>query len=397
MRDRFVDDITELATLTELPIKRLLKWAGVHKGRFYDWRKRYGKVNEHNGRIPRDHWLEEWEQQAILAYHDANPLNGYRRLTYMMIDADVVAASPSTVYRVLKANGRLDRWNPGPSRKGTGFAQPSGPHRHWHIDIAYINICATFYYLFTVLDGFSRYIVHWHIGETMTEADVELELQRAVEKHPDHKPRVISDNGPQFIARDFRTFIRLLGMTHVRTSVNYPQSNGKLERWHKSLKQEAIRPQPLSSLDEAQARVADFVEVYNHHRLHSAIDYITPADKLAGRADVILAERDRKLEVARERRAARRRAKADSVSIEPTVAESTRSRSSPSSACPSPSASVAPHGPKPTADADGEGLADPRPAPSPRPREQGLGDTPSGGMIDLHGPVAERDSVALRP
>ena len=140
MRDRFVDDITELAALTELPIKWLIAWAGVHKGRFYDWRKRYGKANEHNGRIPRDHWLEGWERQAILDFHDAHPLNGYRRLTYMMIDADVVAASPTTVYRVLKPNGRLDKWTPRTSRKGTGFAQPSGPHRHWHLDIAYINV-----------------------------------------------------------------------------------------------------------------------------------------------------------------------------------------------------------------------------------------------------------------
>lgn len=370
MRDRFVDDITELAALTELPVKWLIAWAGVHKGRFYDWRKRYGKANEHNGRIPRDHWLEGWERQAILDFQDAHPLNGYRRLTYMMIDADVVAASPTTVYRVLKANGRLDKWAPRTSRKGTGFAQPSGPHRHWHLDIAYINVCGTFFYLFTVLDGFSRYIVHWHIGESMTEADVELELQRAREKHPGVKPRAITDNGPQFIARDFRTFIRLVGMTHVRTSVNYPQSNGKLERWHKTLKSDAIRPQPLGTLEEARARVADFVGVYNHHRLHSAIDYVTPADKLAGRAEAILAERDRKLEAARERRAANR---AHARAARATTVESARSEPPPRSACPSPSASVAPHGSKPTADADGEGLVDPPACSEPEVQRAELG------------------------
>ena len=114
-----------MARLTELPIRQLLAWAGVHKGRFHDWRKRYGKVNEHNGLIPRDHWLDEWEQQAILDYHDANPLNGYRRLTFMMLDAGIVAAAPSTVYRVLKAHRRLDRWIPGRRARG----QASRSHR----------------------------------------------------------------------------------------------------------------------------------------------------------------------------------------------------------------------------------------------------------------------------
>src|SRR3989442_4819890 len=88
----------------------------------------------------------------------------------------------------------------------------------------------------------SRSIVHWDLREQMTEADIEVILQPAREKHPEAKPRIISDNGPQFIARDFKEFIRIAGMTHVRTSPYYPPSNGKLERWHKSLKSECIRP-----------------------------------------------------------------------------------------------------------------------------------------------------------
>ena len=94
---------------------------------------------------------------------------------------------------------------------------------------------------------------------------------RALEKYPGAKPRIISDNGPQFIARDFKEFIRLMGMTHVRTSPYYPQSNGKLERWHGSLKRECIRPAAPASLEEARRRVADYVEPYNHVRLNSAI------------------------------------------------------------------------------------------------------------------------------
>ena len=105
-----------------------------------------------------------------------------------------------------------------PSRKGEGFEQPLLAYEHWHIDIAYLNICETFYYLCSLLDGYSRYIVHWDIREAMKERDVELILQRGLEKFPGTNPRIVSDNGPQFISRDFKVYIRMMGMTHVRTS-----------------------------------------------------------------------------------------------------------------------------------------------------------------------------------
>ena len=275
--------------------------------KFHDWKHRYGKVNEHNGKIPRDWWLDDWEKRAILDYHDLHPLEGYRRLTFMMLDDDVVAVSPASVYRVLKQAGRLDHRRFSPSKKGTGFVQPLLPHEHWHVDVSYINVSGTFYYLTSVLDGCSRYIVHWEIRESMTERDIETIVQRALERHPGEKPRIISDNGPQFIARDFKEFIRLTGVTHVRTSPHYPQSNGKLERWHGSLKRECVRPAAPSSLDEAQRRISSYVEHYNNVRLHSALGYVTPADKLIGLDKEIFAERDRKLEEARERRRMTRR------------------------------------------------------------------------------------------
>jgi putative transposase len=303
-----VDYMTAFAEKTELPLLQLLRWAGVSKSKFYEWRQRYGKANEHNGKVPRDHWLEPWEQEAILDYHDQNPLNGYRRLAFMMLDDDVVAASPSTVYRVLQHNGRLDRWNGKTSLKGTGFVQPLAPHEHSHIDVTYINVGGTFYYLCLILDGYSRFIVHWELRESMKEPEVEIIVQRARERFPDAKPRIISDNGPQFIARDFRSFIRLCGMTHVRTSPYYPQSNGKLERLNKTLKTETIRPNSPATATAADARrlVTDFVEHYNNRRLHSAIGYVTPADKLAGREAEIWALRDQRLEAARARRQQRR-------------------------------------------------------------------------------------------
>ena len=292
----------------ETPARQILAWLELGASKFHSWKGRYGTVNEHNGNIPRDHWLEDWEKAAILDFHDRHPLEGYRSLCFTMLDDDVVAVSPASVYRVLKTAGRLDRRKFSPSKKGTGFVQPLRPHQHWHVDVSYINIDGTFYYLTSVLDGCSRFIVHWELRESMTEQDVEVILQKALEAYPEEKPRIITDNGPQFIARDFKEFIRLVGITHVRTRPYYPQSNGKIERWHGSLKRECIRPSCPASVEEARRRVAAFVAHYNQVRLHSAIGYVTPADKLAGLESVIFAERDRKLEEARERRAHARRA-----------------------------------------------------------------------------------------
>lgn len=301
-----VDFVRGWSDKAELPIERFVGWLGIARGKFFRWRQRYGMANEHNALVPRDHWLLDDEKKAIVDFHEKYPLEGYRRLAFMMIDQDVVAASPSSVYRVLAAAGLLDRWNRRPSKKGTGFVQPLAPHEHWHIDVAYLNLGGTFYYLCSLLDGASRSIVHWEIREAMTETDVECILERARDKHPGARPRIISDNGPQFIAKDFKEFIRLTGMTHVRTAPYYPQSNGKIERWHKTIKSDAIRPGQPTTLEEARALVARFVDHYNNVRLHSAIGYVTPADFLAGRRPAILAERDRKLEAAREARRVRR-------------------------------------------------------------------------------------------
>jgi putative transposase len=292
---------------TELPAGKFIGWLGIGK-KFFAWKERYGKANEHNALVPRDFWIEDWERRAILDFHEENPLEGYRRLAFMMIDQDVVAVSPATVYRVLKKAGRLDRWNRSPSKKGTGFVQPLKPHAHWHVDISYINVAGTFFYLCSLLDGYSRVIVHWDLRPAMTELDVECIVQRAREKFPDAKPRIISDNGPQFIARDFKEFVRVTGMTHVRTSRNYPQSNGKLERWHKTLKADAIRVKALADAEEARRVIAAFVSHYNAVRLHSAIGYVAPNDYLAGREKEIWAARDTKLEAARELRRQRRQA-----------------------------------------------------------------------------------------
>jgi len=306
VRDQIVDFVRRWAEKAGIGAGRFIEWLSIQASKFYDWRERYGQTNEHNGWVPRDFWLEQWEKEAIVDFHLKNPLEGYRRLTFMMLDQDAVAVSPSSVWRVLGQAGLLSKWKGKPSKKGTGFEQPLQAHGHWHLDISYINISGTFYYLCSVLDGYSRFIVHWDLRESMRETDLEIILERAKELYPEARPRIISDNGPQFLAKDFKEFIRISGMTHVRTSPYYPQSNGKLERWHKSLKSECIRPGTPLSPEDARRLIQRYVDHYNQVRLHSAIGFVTPADMLAGRQAEIHAARDRKLEAARAHRQLRR-------------------------------------------------------------------------------------------
>ena len=303
VRDQVVDFVGYWPKQTGFPLQTFLDWLGLSASQYYRWKGRYGQSNQHNAPLPRTGWVLPWEKQAIIGYAQQHPDQGYRRLTFMMLDADRVAVSPSSVYRVLKEAGLVRTTSAKPSAKGKGFTQPLVPHQHWHVDVSYINICGTFYYLCSVLDGYSRYIVHWEIREQMREADIEIIIQRARERFPGVTPRIISDNGPQFIAVEFKAFIRFCGMTHVRTSPFYPQSNGKIERWHQSLKKECIRPKTPTSLEEARQVVDRFVTTYNHERLHSAIGYVAPADKLAGRDGGIFQQRKQKLAQARRQRA----------------------------------------------------------------------------------------------
>jgi hypothetical protein len=143
VRDQIVDFVRRWSDKTEIGVGRFIAWLGIAASKFYNWRERYGKVNEHNGWVPRDFWLEDWEKKAIVNFHLKNPLEGYRRLTFMMLAADIVAVSPSSVWRVLGQAGLLAKWKGKPSKKGTGFEQPPQAHEHWHIDVSYINISGT--------------------------------------------------------------------------------------------------------------------------------------------------------------------------------------------------------------------------------------------------------------
>lgn len=282
---------------------------GIVRTKFYDWRKRLGTENAHNGAVPKAHWLTPDEKRSVINYarnyiseNTYYLKDGYRRIAYNGLDEDKFAVSPTSVYRLLRHAGLLNQWRGKPSKKGTGYRQPLAPHKEWHTDIKYINFKGTYLFFISVLDGYSRYILHYELRESMTELDVEITIQRAHEKYPDKKPKLISDNGGQYVSKDFQNYMKEIGLLHVRTSPCYPQSNGKIERFHRSLEYECIRTKSMINLEDARNQIGGYVDHYNNHRLHSALSYLRPVDYLNGNVDELLKIRQEKLDRATENR-----------------------------------------------------------------------------------------------
>ena len=160
----------------------------------------------------------------------------------------------------------------------------------------------TFFFLMTILDGFSRMVIHHELRSHMEEYDVEVTIQRALEKYPEAKPNIITDNGSQYISKDFKEFVRVSGLNHIRTSIRYPQSNIKIERFHKTIKQEKIRKSSMISIGDARKQIEEFICYYNEERLHSSIYYLTPKEVFEGHMKKRLNKRQEKLDTTRARR-----------------------------------------------------------------------------------------------
>ena len=300
LRDEVVATIREYQARTGYRVRHLLGLAAIPSGKFYDWCRRVSRPNRHNGRVVKGHWLLDWERAAIIDYAHRHDTDGYRRLSYQMIDEDVAYASPSSVYRVLQAAGLLqaapvsDR-----SLRGCGYEQPTGAHQEWHTDITCVNVLGTYLLLIAILDGYSRYVVHHDLRAHIDHADVMLVIEQARDKYPEARPRIISDRGGPFIAKEFKEYLRLAGLKQTLISAGYPQSNGKIERFYRTVKSECVRRSSFLSLADARQIIAGFIETYNNRRLHSALDYIAPMDILRGRRAEIIKTREVKLAQAR--------------------------------------------------------------------------------------------------
>ena len=307
--------VQRLHDRAEYPVKQALTVLALPRSTYFDWARTGGKEARPIVTTPKSHYITPEEQAAVIAFAREHLEEGYKRMAFMIADAGIAAIRPSTLYLILKDAGLIGRWKqPTTGAHKKGFDQPDAAHEQWHTDIAYLNILGTQYFLISVLDGFSRAIIHHEIRTRMETNDVEIVIQRALDTLPkdSRRPRIISDNGSQYVSAQFKIFLRDAGCAHSKARVRHPQSNGKIERWHKSIKTECIRRTALGDLDEARSVVAAYVQHYNTVRLHSALNYLTPADALLGRDHIAarLAQRKATFQEADAKRRAYWKAKA---------------------------------------------------------------------------------------
>lgn len=244
------------------------------------------------------------EVAAVLAYRDLHPDIGYRKFTWQMVDANVAFLCESKVYDILSAHNRLQGWNrvdKGETAKEYRH-KPRHVHYHWHTDIAYIKVGGVFYFLIMMLDGYSRYLLDWELMTDMLGGSVESFVQRVKDKYPHAKPRLINDNGSQFISHDFKRLLQTLEIQQIFTRRNHPQTNGKIERMNGIVKQEALRPGQPTDYQDAWEILNKYSYEYNHQRLHAGINFLRPADVFFGRRNLVLNERREKIEMARTNR-----------------------------------------------------------------------------------------------
>ena len=242
------------------------------------------------------------EIAAVKSYALAHPTDGYRRITWMMIDEDIAALSESSVYRILRAAGLNGRWARSIADGGARPMPPSKPDQQWHSDIMYLWVNGRWYFFVAVLDAYSRYIIHWELLLSMTGADISGVLQRALESTSGAKPRIVHDRGAQFTGRDFRAVIKAFALEDIKIRLHHPQSNGVYERFNGSTRQEGLRDVELRDLYHARQVLGRWVGMYNTRRLHSALGFLPPIEYYRGDPSARQRERQCKLKRALERR-----------------------------------------------------------------------------------------------
>jgi transposase InsO family protein len=292
-------EITRLVSKTGLPLPTLLRYAGIPERTWREWQQRRDIETKHNNNIPKNYYLTPDEIRAIILYCSANPLKGYRVQSWEMVDANVAYVSCSSVYNIIKRYNLGKKWAEVEEMKKKGFDQPVAVHEQWHIDFSYIRIGGAFYYFLGILDGYSRRMLNWRLCRNMEGINAEILVAETKELYPEARnPRIISDNGSQFISKDFEELLVFLEFGHTLTSANHPQSNGKLERFNRTLKSEHVRRSAYINFKDACIRMSEWIAYYNSKRLHSAIWYLTPNDVFYNRTEGRLAERKEKLHTA---------------------------------------------------------------------------------------------------
>lgn len=297
-----LDAVRNAQTVSDVSVRSILDQLGISPATYYRWTARAEADRLADDRTRRVRFTvppTPAECVAVREFACAHPLMGYKRLTWAMIDQNIASLRPGQVYQVLQQADLLRRRPPVAPDPLRRPAPPDRPDQVWHVDLMYLYIRPRWYYLVDILDGYSRYLVHWKLNLTMQADLVMLAVQEALDtlatRQPG-EPQLVHDWGSQFVSREWRTFVTLAGAGDIRTRVAHPESNGRLERLHRTHREEGLVGEDLTDYAQGIAALTRWQAYYNHRRPHSALRYLRPVDYYRGDPEARLAERHQKLQ-----------------------------------------------------------------------------------------------------
>ena len=297
-------EIIRLVGQSALPVKRTLEKLGIPRATFYRWCDVYqsGGPEALDDRSPRPDrvWnrIPDDIRERIVQLALDEPTLSPRELAVRFTDTEKYFVSEASVYRLLKAHDLIASPAFIVMKAADEFKdKTTAPNQLWQTDFTYLKVIGWgWFYLSTILDDFSRYIIAWKLCTTMKVEDVTATLDLALKASEldqakvIHRPRLLSDNGSSYIAADLAKWLDGQNMEHVRGAPYHPMTQGKIERWHQTLKNRIL----LENLPgDLEAQIEAFVVDYNHLRYHESIGNLTPADVYFGRGQTILIERER--------------------------------------------------------------------------------------------------------
>jgi transposase InsO family protein len=272
---------------------KVLVELGVPRSTYYRWRKRPEK------RERRTPWnrITPNEERRVLAVAREYPELSSRQLSAWLTDNEGFAVSESTVYRILRREGLVKRQEMQVTAAREYHTKTTQPHQMWATDASYFRVAGWgYYYLVTVMDDYSRFILAWKLQKDMSADSLIEVVQEAVdatgmtEVPVEDRTKLLSDNGAGYVSRAFRDYLRLVSIGHILAAPFHPQTNGKVERYQQSLKRE-VNQLPYERPSQLEQAIADFVDYYNYRRYHKALGNVTPADVLYDRREQILKRR----------------------------------------------------------------------------------------------------------
>lgn len=294
-------EIIRLVEDSDLGVNRTLRELKIPKRTFYNWYDKY-KQGGYEALAPKNRATKsQWNRipdkirNQVVEYALERPELSPRELAHSITDHKDYFISESSVYRILKSRGLITSPAYIVMQASSEFKdKTTHPNQMWQTDFTYFKIIGWgWYYLSTILDDYSRYIVHWELCSNMMVDDVTRSIDHALEKaglSKENAPRLLSDNGSCYISSELSDYIQDKGMSHVRGRPNHPQTQGKIERYHRSMKN-VVKLENYFFPEDLVLRLEDFVEYYNNHRYHESLNNLTPADVYFGREKSILKQR----------------------------------------------------------------------------------------------------------